>query len=93
MLEMLKKGNIEIGLKTRFEPDWPGVHCGARAKAGGSCQRPAVKRTDRFTRHVGKSTVAQTKAGRDKIAALCITHGFTTKAERTKAKQRAGVGR
>ena len=85
---MLTKGNVEIGLKTRFEPDWPGVRCGARAKAGGSCQRPAVKRTDRFISHGGKSTGAQTKAGRDKIAALCITHGRTTKAERTKAKQK-----
>ena len=86
---MLKKGNVEIGLKTRLEPDWPGVRCGARAKAGGSCQRPAVKRN----RHGGKSTIVQTKAGRDKIAALCITHGRTTKAGRTKAKQRAEVGR
>ena len=89
---MLTKGNVEIGLKTRLGPDWPSVRCGARAKAGGSCQRPAVKRTDRFTWHGGKSTGAQTKAGGDKIAALCITHGRTTEAESTKVKQRAEVG-
>ena len=52
-----------------------------------------MKRTDRFTSHGGKSTGAQTKAGRDKIAALCIIHGRTKEAERTKAKHRAEVGR
>ena len=90
---MLTKGNIEIGLKKRFGPDGPGVPCGARAKAGGSRQRPAVKQTDRFTRHGSKNSGVQTKAGRDKIAALCIIHGRTTKDERSKAKNRAEAGR
>ena len=67
---MLTKGSVEIGIKTRFGPDWPGVRCGARTKAGGACQRPAVKRTGRCTRHGGKSTGPRTQAGRDKIAAL-----------------------
>ena len=53
---MLTKGNVEIGLKTRFGPDWPGVRCGALTKAGGSCQRPAVKQAGRCARHGGKST-------------------------------------
>jgi len=44
---MLTKGNVKIGLETRFGPDWPGVRCGAKTKAGGKCQRPAVKRTGR----------------------------------------------
>ena len=42
---MIAKGNVTIGLETRFGPDWPGVQCGARTKSGGECQRPAVKRT------------------------------------------------
>ena len=90
---MIAKGNVWIGLETRFGPNWPGVRCGARTKAGGECQRPAVKRTGRCTRHGGKSTGPRTQAGRDKIAALHTAHGRTTKAERAKAKNRAEVGR
>ena len=90
---MLTKGNVTIGLETRFGPDWPGIRCGARTKAGGSCQRPAVKRTGKCNRHGGKSTGPRTQAGRDKIAALHTKHGRTTKAERAKAKRRAEVGR
>ena len=90
---MIAKGNVKIGLETRFGSKWPGVRCGARTKAGGECQRPAVKKTGRCTRHGGKSTGPRTQAGRDKIAALQTTHGRTTKAERAKAKRRAEIGR
>jgi hypothetical protein len=89
---MLTKGNVTIGLETRFGPDWPGVRCGARTKSGGACQRPAVKRTGRCTRHGGKSTGPRTQAGRDKIAALRTTHGRRTKEKRMAAKKRAAVG-
>ena len=90
---MLTKDNVTIGLETRFGPNWSGVRCGAKTKAGGACQRPAVKKTGRCTRHGGKSTGPKTQAGRDAIAALHTTHGLTTKAERAKAKHRAEVGR
>lgn len=90
---MLTKDNVKIGLKTRFGPDWPGVRCGARTKAGGACQRPAVKQTGRCTRHGGKSTGPRTRAGKDKIAALHTTHGRSTKEKRQAAKKRAEVGR
>ena len=90
---MLTKGSVTIGLDTRFGPNWPGVRCGARTKAGGECQRPAVKRTGRCTRHGGKSTGPRTQAGRDKIAALHTTHGRLTKEKRQAAKTRAVVGR
>ena len=93
MIGMLTKGKVTIGLKTRFGTDWPGVRCGARTKAGGECQRPAVKRSGRCTRHGGKSTGPKSQAGRDKIAALHTKHGKLTKAERAKAKQRAEIGR
>ena len=72
---MLIKGNVEIGIETRFGPNWPGVRCGAKTKAGGKCQRPAVKRTGRCTRHGGKSTGPRTQAGRDKLAQLHLKHG------------------
>ena len=72
---MVAKNNIRIGLQMRFGPDWPGVHCGARTKAGGQFQRSVVKRTGRCTRHDGKSTGSSTQAGRNKIAASHTTHG------------------
>ena len=90
---MIAKGNVKIGLETRFGSKWPGVRCGAKTKNGGTCQRPAVKRTGRCTRHGGKSTGAKTQAGRDKIAQVHTTHGRTTKAERAKSKRRAEIGR
>ncbi len=93
VFDMLTKGNVEIGIETRFGPNWPGVRCGARTKDGGECQRPAVKRTGRCTRHSGKSTGPRTKAGRDKIATLHTTHGRFTKEKRQAAKKRAEVGR
>ena len=89
---MVTKGSFEIGLETRFGPNWPGVRCGARTKAGGACQRPAVKRTGRCTRHGGKSTGPKTQAGRDEIAALHTIHGKLTKEKREAAKKRAEVG-
>ena len=89
---MLTKGNVTIGIETRFGPDWPGIRCGARTKSGGKCQRPAVKRSGRCTRHGGKSTGPRTQAGRDKIAALHTTHGRLTKEKREAARKRAEVG-
>lgn len=93
VFDMLTKGNVEIGLKTRFGPYWPWVRCGARTKAGGACQRPAVKRTGRCTRHGGKSIGAKTQAGRDKLAQLHLKHGRYTKEKRETARQRAELGR
>ena len=47
---MLTKGNVTIGLGTRFGPNWPGACCGAliKAEAGGECQRPAVLSKGKF---------------------------------------------
>ncbi|WP_340244977.1 HGGxSTG domain-containing protein [Roseobacter sp. HKCCA2468] len=90
---MLTKGNVEIGIETRFGSNWPGIRCGARTKAGGECQRPAVKRTGRCTRHGGKSTGPRTQAGRDKITASQTVHGRLTKEKRTATQKRVEVGR
>ena len=90
---MLTKGSVEIGIETRFGPNWPGVRCGARTKSGGKCQRPAVKRSGKCNRHGGKSTGAKTQAGRDKLAQLHLKHGRYTKEKRKAAKKRAAVDR
>ena len=86
---MIRKGNVTIGLQTRFGPGWTGIRCGARTKLGGECQRPAVKKTGRCTRHGGKSTGPRTQAGRNKIAALHTTHGKYTKTKRQEAQKSA----
>jgi len=86
------KGN-PIGAPTRFGPDWPGQRCGAKTKAGTPCQRAAVKRTGRCTRHGGKSTGPRTEEGRARIAAAKTTHGRLTKEKRAEAQQCARVGR
>ena len=52
---MIRKGNVTIGLQTRFGPDWTGIRCGARTKLGGECQRPAVKKCMTKTSGSGKS--------------------------------------
>ena len=90
---MIRKGNVTIGLQTRFGPDWTGIRCGARTKLGGECQRPAVKKTGRCTRHGGKSTGPRTQVGRNKIAAPHTTHGKYTKAKMQEAQKSAEVGR
>jgi hypothetical protein len=87
-----KKGN-EIGAATRFGPEWSGQRCGARTKAGTPCQRPAVKKTGRCTRHGGKSTGPRTEEGRARIAAAQLRHGRLTKEARAEAKRRAQLGR
>jgi hypothetical protein len=87
-----EKGN-EIGSAMRFGPNWSGQRCGARTKAGTPCQRPAVKKTGRCTRHGGRSTGPRTAEGRARIAAAHTTHGRLTKETRAEARQRAQVGR
>ena len=87
-----EKGN-EIGAATRFGPDWSGHRCGAGTKAGTPCQRPAVKKTGRCTRHRGRSTGPRTAEGRARIAAAHTTHGRQTKEARAETKRRAQVGR
>ena len=51
---MLTKGDVKIGVATRFGPNWPGKRCGAKTKSGTPCQRPSVSRTGRCYRHGGK---------------------------------------
>jgi hypothetical protein len=90
---MLTKGDVRIGVATRFGPNWPGKRCGAKTKSGTPCQRPAVSRTGRCYRHGGKSTGPRTEAGRARLAALHTKHGRYTKEKREAARASAEVGR
>lgn len=66
---MIRKGNVTIGLQTRFGPGWTGIRCGARTKLGGECQRPAVKKNRKEQIYFDRSPKA-----------LCLHYGafFTT---------------
>ena len=48
--------------------------CGARTRAGGSCQQPAMP-NGRCRLHGGKSTGARTAAGRERLRLIHTTHG------------------
>ena len=87
-----EKGN-EIGSATRFGPEWAGKRFGAGTKAGTPCQRPAVKKMGRCTRHGGRRTGPRTAEGRARIAAAHTTHGRLTKEARAETKRRAQLGR
>ena len=48
--------------------------CGARTRAGGSCQQPAMP-NGRCRMHGGMSTGARTEAGRERLRGIHTTHG------------------
>ena len=77
---MIAKGNVLIGLDTRFGADWPGQRCGAKTRQDTPCQRPANKRNGRCRLHGGASSGPRTEQGRAKIAAANTTTGQHTKA-------------
>ena len=70
---MIAKGNVLIGLDTRFGADWPGQRCRAKTRRGTACQRPANKKNGRCRLHGGASSGPRTEQGRAKIAAANTT--------------------
>ena len=49
----LTKGNVTIGIHTRFGPNWQGVRCLAKTRRGTKCQRAAYKHNGRCALHWG----------------------------------------
>ena len=74
-------------------PDWPGLACGAKTRAGTPCKNPAVRGKARCRMHGGKSTGAKTPEGRAKLRALHLKHGRATTEAKEQAKRRAALGR
>ena len=81
---MLKAANfgafVEAGMATRFGPDWPGHRCGAKTRAGGACQNPAIKDRNRCALHGGKSTGPRTPEGKARSIAAHTKHGRRSRA-------------
>ncbi len=90
---MIAKGNVLIGLDTRFGADWPGQRCGAKTRRGTACQRPANKQNGRCRLHGGRSTGPKSAEGRAKIAAANLRHGKFTQAKIAKRKEDAKVAK
>ena len=90
---MIAKGNVLIGVETRFGADWPGQRCGAKTRRGTACQRPANKRNGRCRLHGGASTGPRTEEGLAKIAATNTTTGQHTKAMIAKRKEDAKIAK
>ena len=90
---MIAKGNVLIGLDTRFGADWPGERCGAKTRRGTACQRPANKQNGRCRLHGGASTWPRTEQGRAKIAAANTTTGQHTKAMIAKRREDAKIAK
>lgn len=90
---MIAKGNVTIGLETRFGPDWPGQRCGAKTRRGTGCQRPANKRNGRCRLHGGASTGPKTNEGRARISDANLRNGRYTKDKLEKHRENAAKGR
>ena len=90
---MITKDSSDIGLKTRFGPDWPGKRCGAKTRAGGICPKPAYKDSGRCQNHGGASTGAKTKEGRQRLSEAHLKHGHYTKDKKQARKEGAVIER
>ena len=77
----------EAGHATRFGPDWPGRRCGAKTRAGGACQNPAIGGRSRCKLHGGRSTGPRTPAGKARVIAANTKHGRRSKAHVARVRE------
>ena len=89
----LTKGNVTIGIHTRFGPNWQGVRCLAKTRRGTKCQSAAYKHNGRCRLHGGLSTGARTQEGLQRISEANLKHGRQTKDKLAAQRHAAKVGR
>ena len=89
----LTKGNVTIGIHTRFGPNWQGVRCLAKTRRGTKCQSAAYKHNGRCRLHGGLSTGARTQEGLQRISDANIKHGRQTKDKLAAQRHASKVGR
>ena len=87
----LTKGNVTIGVHTRFGPNWPGIRCLAKTRRGTKCQSAAYKHNGRCRLHGGLSTGARTPEGLQRISEANLKHGRHTKDKLAAQSQGAKV--
>jgi len=89
----LVKGNVRIGVHTRFGPNWPGKRCLAKTRRGTACQRAAYKHNGRCALHGGRATGPKTQRGLQRISRANLRHGRQTKDKLAAQRHAAAVGR
>jgi hypothetical protein len=89
----LAKGNVTIGVETRFGSNWPGIRCLAKTRRGTKCQRAAYKHNGRCALHGGLSTGARTPEGSQRTSEANTKHGRQTKGKVAAQRHAAIVGR
>ena len=89
----LTKGNVTIGIHTRFGPNWQGIRCLAKTRRGTECQRAAYKHNGRCRLHSGLSTGSSTQEDLQRISAANLKHGRQTKNKLAAQRHAAKVGR
>ena len=89
----LVKGNVTIGVQTRFGPNWPGIRCLAKTRRGTACQRAAYKHNGRCKLHLAYPPGARTQEGVQRISDANIRHGRQTKDKLAAHRHAAKVGR
>ena len=89
----LVKGNVRIGVQTRFGPNWPGKRCLAKTRRGTACQRAAYKQNGRCALHGGRATGPRTQRGLQRISEANLKHGRQTKEKLAAQRHAAVVGR
>ena len=89
----LVKGNVRIGVHTRFGPKWPGTRCLAKTRRGTACQRAAYKHNGRCALHGGRATGPKTQRGLQRISEANLKHGRQTKDKLAAQRHAAKVGR
>ena len=89
----LTKCISELGINTRFGPNWPGDRCLAKTRRGTECQRAAYKHNGRCALHGGLSTGARTLEGLQRISEANLKHGRRTKKRLAANRHSADVGR
>jgi len=85
--------HYQIGVETRFGPEWPGQRCIAKTRRGTECQRAAYKHNGRCGLHGGLSTGARTPEGLQRISKANLKHGRQTKDKLEAKRHAAEVGR
>ena len=64
----LAKGNVKIGIHTRFGPNWPGIRYLAKIRRGTACQRATYKHNGRCALHGGLSTGPRNQEGAQRVS-------------------------
>jgi hypothetical protein len=89
----LVKGNVTIGIQTRFGANWPGKRCLAKTRRGTECQRAAYKHNGRCRLPRGAINRRTAQEGVQRISDANIKHGRQTKDKLAAQRHAAKVGR